>query len=176
MTRTRSIIAGGAAAVGITLGAAAIASADTAPTDQEPVAETDETQEPELHGSVQAPEDDDSASEADEAETLESRAKITADEAITAATDAVRGTADVAELENENGSVVYEVDVTAEDGSKTEVKVDAGNGKVLGAESDDEAENEADEAEEDADDEESESDEDEAEEADEADGDVETDE
>ena len=57
MARTRSIIVGAAAAVGITLGAAAIASAGTTQTD-EPATETDAIQEPALDGSVQAPEDD----------------------------------------------------------------------------------------------------------------------
>lgn len=143
MSRTRSIIAGGAAAVGITLGAAAIASAGTATTGDEPAAETDDSQEPDLNGSVQAPEGDEDTSEADEAKTLESLATITVDDAIAAATDSVPGTADTAELENENGSVVYEVEVTADDGSDTEVKVDAGNGAVLDTEAEDEDEGES---------------------------------
>ena len=174
MSRTRLIIAGGAAAVGITLGAAAIASAGTTQTNDEPAAENDDAQEPDLNGSVQAPEGDEGTSEADESKALESLATITADEAIAAATDAVPGTADAAELENENGSVVYEVEVTGDDGSTSEVKVDAGNGAVLDTEAeDDEAED--DESGEEADDDENEGDEaDEADETDEADEGAET--
>ena len=150
MSRTRRIVAGGAAAIGIALGAAAIAGAVTGQTTPTEV-DADDTQEPQLNGSVQVP-DDESMSEADEASQLEPLAGVTADDAMAAATAAVPGTAGDAELENENGSVVYEVPVTADDGTVTEVKVDAGNGDVLATETDDE-ENEADEADDEDDDE-----------------------
>ncbi|MGB3683380.1 MAG: PepSY domain-containing protein, partial [Rubrobacteraceae bacterium] len=42
-----------------------------------------------------------------------------------------------AELGNENGYVVWEVEVAAQDGTLQEVKVDAGNGKVLAQETGD---------------------------------------
>jgi uncharacterized membrane protein YkoI len=41
------------------------------------------------------------------------------------------------ELENEGGSAVYEVEVLGEDGKLHEVAVDAGNGQVLGQETED---------------------------------------
>lgn len=148
MTRTRLVIAGGAAAVGLSLGVAAVASAGTSQTTEDPAAETDDVQEPQLDGSIQAPESEGTSE--DEDKDLESLATVTADEAIAAATAAVPGTADKAELGNENGTVVYEVDVTADDGTKTEIKVDAGNGAVLDSSADDQGdENEADEADED---------------------------
>ena len=53
------------------------------------------------------------------------------------ATAAVPGTAGTPELSDENGNVVYDVEVTAADGSKVGVKVDAGNGSVLAQETDD---------------------------------------
>lgn len=118
------------------------------------VGEVDEA-EPALNGSITAP-DDESVNEADEASMLaETPGLITEADAIAAAT-ADGGTADTATLENENGSVVYEVVVTAADGTQEEVKVDAGNGAVLAREADDEAddENEADEADGEADDDE----------------------
>ena len=49
---------------------------------------------------------------------------------------AVPGTAAQPELENENGSVVYGVEVTKADGTVVDVKVDAGNGEVLAREAD----------------------------------------
>jgi hypothetical protein len=41
------------------------------------------------------------------------------------------------ELENEDGNIVFGVEVTRPDGTKLDVKVDAGTGKVLASEPDD---------------------------------------
>lgn len=65
---------------------------------------------------------------------------ISEQDAIAAAT-ADGGTADTAELRNENSTVVWEVAVTNNDGTVEEVKFDARNGEVLAREAD---ENEAD--------------------------------
>ncbi|MCL5798320.1 MAG: PepSY domain-containing protein [Patescibacteria group bacterium] len=62
----------------------------------------------------------------EEVKKLSSLAKISADQAKAAAEKATGGTASSVKLEDENGNVVYAVTV----GSK-EVKVDAGNGKIL---------------------------------------------
>jgi lipopolysaccharide export LptBFGC system permease protein LptF len=51
-----------------------------------------------------------------------------------AALGAVPGEVKKTELENQNGSVVYEVEVVGKDGKLREVTVDAGNGRVLGQE------------------------------------------
>src|SRR5205085_2028482 len=70
-------------------------------------------------------------SEADQSAALQSLAKISPDQARDAALGAVPGTADKVELDNENGNVVYSVQVTGANGAKTDVKVDAGTGSVL---------------------------------------------
>lgn len=72
-----------------------------------------------------------------EGAALAAAAKITPDAAKAAALAAVPGTAGKVELENENGNVVFGVEVTTAGGSRVDVKVDAGNGKVLAQEADD---------------------------------------
>lgn len=67
-----------------------------------------------------------------ETERLQSLAKITLEEAKQVAESAVGGTADSIELETEDGSLVYEVEI-----GQTEVYVDAGNGTVLYTENED---------------------------------------
>lgn len=70
-------------------------------------------------------------SDAEETKQLQALAKISASDAEAAAVAAVPGKAAPAQLEDEDGNVVWAVEVTAADGKVTEVKVDAGNGKVL---------------------------------------------
>ena len=67
---------------------------------------------------------------------LSGMAKITADQAEQAALAEVPGVVLETELENENGNVVYAVEIDTGSGVK-EVKVDAGNGNILHIESDD---------------------------------------
>jgi len=112
---------------------------EQAPTAPAAGAEVEETEDPMLDGSIQSPEIE-GQSEAAESAALESLATITADEAGQAALTANPGgtVADV-ELENENGSVVYEVHMTDASGQAIEVQVDAGNGAVLGQEADDDS-------------------------------------
>ena len=99
------------------------------------------------NGKILAQEVDKDADEAkaDKAEQakLEKLAKIDANAASKAATDKVPGTADKVpgtadkvELDEEDGKVVYEVDVTAKDGTQSEVLVDATNGKILAEQAD----------------------------------------
>jgi uncharacterized membrane protein YkoI len=57
---------------------------------------------------------------------LQALAKITAEQAKQAAETSVGGKASSVKLENEDGNLVYAVEI-----SQKEVKVDAGNGKVL---------------------------------------------
>ncbi|MFV2001246.1 MAG: PepSY domain-containing protein [Acidimicrobiia bacterium] len=95
-----------------------------------------EVHEAPLTGSIQAPAEDDSLSEADETAQLESLATISADEAAAAATSAVPGDVDKVELDNENGAVVYSVEITDTAGGQTEVTVDAGDGAVLSQQAD----------------------------------------
>lgn len=70
----------------------------------------------------------DGMSEADEAAALADQAKITVDQAKAAALAANPGTTVVkAELDNENGALVYSVELS----NGSDVKVDAGNGAIL---------------------------------------------
>jgi Peptidase propeptide and YPEB domain len=65
---------------------------------------------------------------------LQSLAKITPQEAKKIAEDKVGGTADKVQLENEGGNLVYAIDI-----GKKEVLVDAGNGKILQVQNDNES-------------------------------------
>ena len=91
-----------------------------------------EQQEPSLNASMaaQAP----GEAEKQEAERLAAEAKISQSQAEAAALKAVPGTVTASELGDENGSLVWEVHVRKAGGSVVEVKVDAGNGKVLAQE------------------------------------------
>ncbi|WP_297070804.1 PepSY domain-containing protein [Thermococcus sp.] len=70
-------------------------------------------------------------SETQEAKALQKLAKITPGQAKSAALAKVNGTAIKVSLDNENGYLVYSVEVKATKGLMKDVKVDAGNGKVL---------------------------------------------
>ena len=60
-----------------------------------------------------------------------SLAKIDMDQAMAAALAAVPGKVLKAELDDENGFLVYEIEVVAANKNVMKVKVDAGDGKVL---------------------------------------------
>ena len=91
---------------------------------------------------AQAKDDDnDDAEEKQEAAKYQSLAKITPEQAIAAAEAAIGGKAKYVELENENGNLVYDVEI-----GKKEVIVDAGNGKVLYTEDENQEDDEATEA------------------------------
>src|SRR5882672_10851228 len=66
---------------------------------------------------------------------LKSLARITPEQASAAALAQVPGTVKKVELENENGNVVYGVEIKTADG-ESDVKVDAGDGRVLHVEKD----------------------------------------
>lgn len=73
---------------------------------------------------------------AEESAALTAVATITSDDASSAAVAANPGTVRKVELENENGNVVYSVEIDTGSGI-VDVKVDAGNARILGTESDD---------------------------------------
>jgi len=73
-------------------------------------------------------------SEVVESAQLAPLAKITQDEAIGAAMSSTSGNYLAAELDNENGNVVYSIEMD-NNGKVFDVKVDAGTGKVLKVES-----------------------------------------
>jgi hypothetical protein len=85
-------------------------------------------------GSVAAPQKngpEGSHDEAAEAQSLQKLAKIDQSTAEKAALQAVPGTVKNTKLDEENGFVVYKVEVGGNDEQTHQVDVDAGNGKVL---------------------------------------------
>jgi len=70
-----------------------------------------------------------------ESERLKSLARITPEQASAAALAQVLGTVKKIELENEDGNVVYGVEIKTANG-ESDVKVDAGDGRVLHVEND----------------------------------------
>jgi uncharacterized membrane protein YkoI len=68
--------------------------------------------------------------EGGESERLKSLARITPEQAQAAALAQVAGTVKKVELENEDGNVVYGVEIKTADG-ESDIKVDAGDGRVL---------------------------------------------
>ena len=81
-----------------------------------------------LTGSIQVKSNDEAA--------LAGMAKISLDSALKEALKAAPGTVLKAGLENENGFLVYAVEIANADRQIIGVKVDAGNGKVLKVETD----------------------------------------
>ena len=61
---------------------------------------------------------------------LAKQAKITEEEAIKAALEKVPGTMNEVELEDEEGTIVYGIELVSTDGTEQEVKVDAQTGKI----------------------------------------------
>ena len=89
----------------------------------------------EAKGSESTEGQEDSEVERQDATMLQSLARITVEQAKTAALTAVPGTVSRAGIENEDGNLVYGVRVRTAAGVQ-DVKVDAGNGKILHVEKD----------------------------------------
>lgn len=152
-SRMKKVTLSAMAALGATAGAAGIAAAATSqstPTDPAPAAqqpagsqEKDQGAEHDVivdagNGKVLAQEaGDDYADDAAEQANLAKLAKVSADDAVKKATTAVPGKAGPAELDEENGKVVYEVEITKADNTSVDVIVDAVNGDVIAQETDD---------------------------------------
>ena len=79
-----------------------------------------------------------------EAGRLAALAKIDATQAVSAALAQVPGTVLKTELDNENGNLVYSVEIKTAKNEIKEVKVDAGNGAVLHVGAGDQGEDEED--------------------------------
>jgi len=104
--------------------------AQTLPTTNPPAQQSQvEEQQPQYVGSIQVTDSQyEGMSEADEAAALQTKATITSAQAEAAALAANPGATVVkSELDNENGVLVYSVELS----NGMDVKVDAGNGKVL---------------------------------------------
>ena len=92
-------------------------------------------QQPGYTSSVTVPADSNANGETDEAASLQGKAKITADQAKAAGLAQFPGaTIQQVGLENENGNVVYAVQLTDKSGKAQDVKVDAGTARVLNVE------------------------------------------
>ena len=81
--------------------------------------------EPPIQGTVQLQQ------EGEQQATYSTLAKITLQQAMTIASNAQSGNASKAELQNEDGFLVYNVVVVSQDKKIHEIKVDAGNGSIL---------------------------------------------
>ena len=86
-------------------------------------------QSPAYQSSIRVP--DQQSGERGEAGRLASLARIDASRASAAALAQVPGTALKVALENENGNLVYSVEIKTASNEIKDVKVDAGNGSVL---------------------------------------------
>lgn len=145
-TVTRAIATGTLVAA-LALGGTGVAMATTGAASA-PAGMTSSEQDPSYVGTIPAPNDgrtdtegaessesaessDDTGAEAAESAALEGLAQVTPEEATAAALKAVPGTAAAAQLENENGYIVYGIAVTTADGTVIDVKIDAGDGAVL---------------------------------------------
>lgn len=73
---------------------------------------------------------------------MASKAKITSSEAARIATTARPGTVVKTKLDDENGYLVWEVEMIGPKGKETKLMIDAGNGRLLAAERDNEDEDE----------------------------------
>jgi uncharacterized membrane protein YkoI len=96
-----------------------------------------ETQEPKLSGSITVPQTADTGTEdeAAEAAALKALAKVSEADARSAALAKFPGaTVQTAALGDENGSLIWEINLTDASGAGQEVKVDAGNAAVLAVE------------------------------------------
>ncbi|HHW56821.1 Peptidase propeptide and YPEB domain-containing protein [Thermoanaerobacter thermohydrosulfuricus] len=146
-----SYVVAGAMALGLVGGVAyqGIAKAQGTPTAVTYTATTTtdkqniDEQQPMYQGSIKVTNPQDNAkdnevvkdNEAQESVQLASLAKITPDEAKAAALKAVPGTIEKVGLDNENGYLVYSVEIKTNNDT-VDVKVDAGNGAVLAQDKD----------------------------------------
>ncbi|MCG6863206.1 MAG: PepSY domain-containing protein [Chromatiaceae bacterium] len=85
-------------------------------------------------GSVQVKDDSETA--------LLARAKITSGEAARIAEKALPGKAVETRLDEENGYLVWEVEIAGDQGQETQLKIDAGDGRLLAVEADRKGEHE----------------------------------
>ncbi|MDS0859811.1 PepSY domain-containing protein [Burkholderia pseudomultivorans] len=99
-----------------------------------------DSQSPSYRSSIRVP--DQAGGEKDEATQLAALAKIDAKRASSAALAKVPGTVLQVGLDNENGNLVYGVEIKTASNEVKDVKIDAGNGAVLHMDAADNEENE----------------------------------
>ncbi|MDO5736728.1 MAG: PepSY domain-containing protein [Propionibacteriaceae bacterium] len=109
--------------------------------------EVEDADEADIVGTIKAPAETNEPEAADgspekkaqdqaETDALTKLATVTEQEATKAATDAVPGTVNTIKLDDEDGFVVWEADITQADGTVIEVLVDAGDASILAQEID----------------------------------------
>lgn len=84
-------------------------------------------------------------------QSSETAPNLTAQDAIEIALKEVPGTVEEVELEDEDGKLVFEIEIVSTDGTETEVEIDAMSGDVLEIESDDDEDDDEDDESEDED-------------------------
>jgi uncharacterized membrane protein YkoI len=102
---------------------------------KENATEATEVQDPNEQGKESATETPE-VQDPNEQAKLQQAATLTQDQATASALKQVPGTVKAVELEDENGTVVYGVQIVGADGKSYDVKVDAKTGTVLKAEND----------------------------------------
>jgi uncharacterized membrane protein YkoI len=143
---TAGLLLSGLGVLGVTRGVfagSAIPAPATTTTQQE---KDSNVQEPSYVGSIKVVEGSHS-NETDEAAALQTSAKILQSDAEKAALAKVAGTVVKTTLDNENGYLVYAVEVRDAANAVSDVKVDAGNGTVLTVEAEGTEEKDAEKAE-----------------------------
>lgn len=110
--------------------------APVAADDDEGDSDSDSESEEAGEAEEQEEQEENDRGEAAESAQLSALAKISAEQARAAALARVSGTVLDSELDNENGNVVYSVEIRKADRSVVDIKVDAGTGQVLHIETD----------------------------------------
>jgi uncharacterized membrane protein YkoI len=134
--RINRAVLSGAVALGLAAGVAGVAGAVTGQSGPSATTDADNEHDDAKVTSSITVDDSQEVDDATEAAQLKQLATVTADEASAAAASSVGGTAGKVELENEDGNVVYSVEVTDAAGTLHDVVVDAGNAKILANEVD----------------------------------------
>ena len=89
------------------------------------ILKAEDRKETAIHGTIQLP------NEGNQEAAQASLAKLTVQQAITAALSRQSGTVLRVELQNEDGFLVYNVELASADKKVHEIKVDAGDGSIL---------------------------------------------
>ncbi len=114
-----------------TAGVSAIQAANTTKAKSAQAIDTQkDVQEPSYVASIKAPQTTED-NEIREAKILANYAKITSKDAENAALAKVSGKVVKTSLDNENGYIVYSIEILTPSGMKKDVKIDAGNGTIL---------------------------------------------
>ena len=129
---TKKLLVGTAAAAVLAVGGATAVAAGPNTTAEKQDATAQQERGPSYTGSIKAPAEGQGEDEGGaESQKPQGLAKIDQTAAEQAALKAAPGTARETDLQSENGFVVYGVEVAGNDGKTHDVKVDAGNGRVL---------------------------------------------